>query len=139
MTLAMKAGEKAVGTTGDNPAVGCVVIFQGNVVAEGATQPTGGDHAEVVAIGLAEKRGFSIAECEVFVTLEPCAFQGKTPPCSTLIASKKPRRVVIATQDPHPQVRGKGIEELKKAGIETVVGPMEIEVQKSLEEWFNRF
>ncbi len=139
MKLAIEAGQAASGTTGDNPAVGCVVVRDGTVVARGATQPPGGAHAEVMAIREAEAAGHPIEACEFYVTLEPCTFQGRTPPCSRLLVEKRPRRVVIGMRDPHPQVRGAGIAELRNAGIEVVEGVLGEEVSALLAWWVRRF
>lgn len=139
MREAIAMGRSVEGRTGDNPAVGCVVVREGRIVARGGTQPPGGCHAEAWAIRAAEEAGVSIAECELFVTLEPCSFHGRTPACSTLIARKRPRRVVVAIRDPHPRVRGSGIGELRAAGIEVVEGVLADEVRAALRDWFARW
>ncbi len=139
MALAAQVGQAAAASTGDNPAVGCVIVKAGTPVGQGATQPPGGPHAEVVAIEAAERAGHDIAECDLYVTLEPCAFQGRTPPCATFIAGKKPRRVVVALRDPHPRVRGRGIREMRAAGIEVVEGVLAEVVRRHLTWWLARF
>ena len=138
MRRALEAGAAVVGTTGENPAVGCVVVCRGKVVATGATRPPGGAHAEVVALGRAEADGYVIRECEVYVTLEPCSFYGRTPPCARLLAEKGPSRVVIALRDPHPKVSGAGILELEQAGIEVVVGVLAEKATEALASWLER-
>jgi diaminohydroxyphosphoribosylaminopyrimidine deaminase/5-amino-6-(5-phosphoribosylamino)uracil reductase len=139
MRIALDLGLSVANATGDNPAVGCVIVRDRVVVGRGATQPPGGAHAEVMAIRDAERAGHSIAACELFVTLEPCAFHGRTPPCSTLIVAKRPRRVVIGTIDPHPRVRGRGLAELRGADIEVVLGVLGNDVRQNLGAWLARF
>lgn len=138
MREALGESRKVTGRTGDNPAVGCVVVRDGAIVARGATQPPGGAHAEVMAVREAEAGGHALGECDFFVTLEPCTFQGRTPPCSGLLIEKRPRRIVIAIEDPHPQVSGRGIMELRRAGIEVVEGVLAEEVSVLLEWWLQR-
>ena len=138
MRHALEAGAAVVGTTGENPAVGCVVVCRGKLVATGATRPPGGAHAEVVAVERAEADGYAISQCEVYVTLEPCSFYGRTPPCARLLAQKGPSRVVIALRDPHPKVSGAGILQLEQAGIEVVVGVLSAEATKALASWLER-
>ncbi len=127
------------GRTGDNPPVGCVIVLEGRIVARGATQPPGGAHAEVMAIAEAEGAGIALADCDLYITLEPCTFQGRTPPCSKLLVEKKPRRVLVGIRDPHPRVRGAGIAELRKAGIAVVEGILAEEISAMLESWVKRF
>ncbi len=138
MKEAVAESRKVAGQTGDNPAVGCVVVFDGSIVARGATQPPGGAHAEVMAIRQAEAGGQNLSQCDFFVTLEPCTFQGRTPPCSRLLVEKRPRRVVIGMEDPHPQVRGRGVRELREAGIEVVQGVLIEEISSLLGWWIRR-
>ena len=139
MRLALWVGASVAGKTGNNPAVGCVIAQDGEVVAEGATQPPGGRHAEAVALQEAENKGIPIGECDLVVTLEPCCFFGNTPACSRVILEKKPRRVIVAMQDPHPRVNGAGIKELRDGGIEVVVGVMEKEAKTALADWVDQF
>ena len=139
MRRALALGEQVRGRTGDNPAVGCVIVHGGRIVAEGATQPPGERHAEAMAIQAAEAAGVPISECGLYVTLEPCAFHGRTPPCSALIVEKRPQRVAIALRDPHPRVDGAGIREIRGAGIEVVVGVLAEEAARSLADWIDRF
>ena len=139
MRRALAAGERVKGRTGDNPAVGCVIVREGALVAEGSTQLPPGPHAEVEAIRAAEAAGADLSRCDLYVTLEPCAFQGRTPPCSRLIVGKRPRRVVVALRDPHPRVAGAGLRELREAGIEVVEGVLAEEAARSLADWLSRF
>jgi diaminohydroxyphosphoribosylaminopyrimidine deaminase/5-amino-6-(5-phosphoribosylamino)uracil reductase len=99
-----------------NPLVGCVIVHDGEIVAEGYHEKYGEAHAEVNAINKIPS-GINSSECTLFVNLEPCSHQGKTPPCADLIIKKGFKKVVIANRDPNPLVAGKGIEKLKAAGI----------------------
>ncbi|MBI3992423.1 MAG: riboflavin biosynthesis protein RibD [Candidatus Lambdaproteobacteria bacterium] len=139
MQAALDASREVVGRTGNNPAVGCVVVLNGEIVATGATQPPGGRHAEVVAIAAAEARGTPIDQCEIYVTLEPCSFQGLTPACSGFLVGKRPRRIVVGIRDPHPRVRGSGIAELRAAGIDVLEGVLADKVAAHLEHWIRKF
>lgn len=138
MREALGEGRKAEGHTGDNPSVGCVLVKGGVIVARGATQPPGGAHAEVMAIHAAEEAGHAISDCDFYVTLEPCTFQGRTPPCSALLVEKRPRRVIVGMRDPHPRVRGAGIAEMRAAGIEVVEGILAEEITAMLAAWTDR-
>ncbi len=119
MNRALALAERAQGRTSPNPAVGAVVVRDGVVVGEGATQPPGQAHAEVVALAAA---GTAAAGADLYVTLEPCAFQGRTPPCTDAISAAGIRRVSIGVLDPHPQVNGQGVARLRAAGIRVSVG-----------------
>jgi len=113
-----------LGSTAPNPMVGCVIVVEDEIIAEGYTSPYGGAHAEVNAIG-AVKDVSLLPKATLYVTLEPCAHFGKTPPCSDLILAHKIPRVVIGCVDTHEKVCGKGIERLKAAGCEVIVGVLE--------------
>jgi diaminohydroxyphosphoribosylaminopyrimidine deaminase/5-amino-6-(5-phosphoribosylamino)uracil reductase len=105
-------------TTAPNPWVGCVVVSGGRWY-EGATEPPGGPHAEVVALAAAGDRA---AGATLYTTLEPCAHQGLTPPCTGVIVASGVTRVVVAVLDPDHRVSGRGVDELRREGIEVVVG-----------------
>ena len=119
MTRALELADRAQGRTSPNPAVGAVVVRDGVVVGEGHTQPPGAAHAEVVALNQA---GAAAQGADLYVTLEPCAFQGRTPPCTDAIIAAGIRQVSIGVLDPHPQVNGKGVARLRAAGIRVNVG-----------------
>ena len=106
--------------------VGCVIVFENTIIAEGYTSPYGGAHAEVNAIQSVRDPKI-LEKSTLYVTLEPCAHFGKTPPCSDLIIAHKIPRVVIGCLDEHDKVCGKGISKLKAAGCEVIVGVLEIE------------
>jgi diaminohydroxyphosphoribosylaminopyrimidine deaminase/5-amino-6-(5-phosphoribosylamino)uracil reductase len=139
MRRAIEVARTVEGKTGDNPAVGCVIVRNGRCVAEGATQFPPGPHAEVVAVRALEAQGIRLSECELFVTLEPCSFQGRTPPCSRMLVEKRPRRVVVALRDPHPRVNGSGLAELRDAGIAVVEGVLAEEAAQGLRDWLDRY
>ncbi len=139
MREAIAVGRAVEGQTGDNPAVGCVLVRDGRIVSRGGTQPPGSCHAEAWAIRAAEDAGVAISDCDLYVTLEPCSFHGRTPACSALIAQKLPRRVIVGSRDPHPRVRGRGIGELRAAGIEVVEGVLAEEVRAALANWFAKW
>ena len=106
--------------------VGCVIVFENTIIAEGYTSPYGGAHAEVNAIQSVRDPKI-LEKSTLYVTLEPCAHFGKTPPCSDLIIAHKIPRVVIGCLDEHDKVCGKGISKLKAAGCEVIVGVLETE------------
>lgn len=114
MLLALENSRLALPQCRPNPPVGCVIVHKGNVVSKGFTQSPGHHHAEIDAIS---KLTVPISECEIFVTLEPCSFQGRTPSCAQTLAKIKPQHVYIAIQDPHPRNRGAGLNILKNAGV----------------------
>lgn len=115
MARALELAEKGRGYVEPNPMVGCVIVRDRQVVGEGWHQRFGGPHAEIMALTAA---GEAAAGAEVYVTLEPCCHQGKTPPCTDSLIKSGVARVVVGCQDPNPQVAGKGIAKLREAGIE---------------------
>ena len=117
-----------------NPMVGAVVVKNGNIIAEGYHQYYGGPHAEVNAISTIEDKTL-LAGATIYVSLEPCAHFGKTPPCTNLIIEHKIAKVVIACLDPNPLVAGKGVTQLEQAGVEVIVGVL----VKEAEELNKRF
>ncbi len=127
MRRALDLAAKARPISAPNPAVGCVIVRDGQVIGEGFTQPVGSDHAEIQAIKDANRRGFSVEGATVFVTLEPCSHFGHTPPCALRLIAEKVARVVVACADPNPLVSGRGIRMLKEAGIDVDVGLMQKE------------
>jgi len=129
---ALELARRAKGRTSPNPSVGAVVVKDGIVVGRGATQVAGGDHAEVVAI---REAGDAVMESDLYVTLEPCCFHGRTPPCSDLIIEKKVKRVMIGALDVNPKVSGKGMAELESAGIEVSCGHLEEEITELNEDY----
>jgi diaminohydroxyphosphoribosylaminopyrimidine deaminase/5-amino-6-(5-phosphoribosylamino)uracil reductase len=107
-----------------NPAVGCVLVSpDGQILGEGQTQRTGAAHAEIMALRAAQARGLTVAGATAFVTLEPCAHQGRTGPCCDALIQAGIGKVVASLEDPNPRVAGAGFARLLAAGIEVVVGP----------------
>lgn len=102
-----------------NPRVGCVLVKDEQIVGQGYHDYAGGPHAEVNAL---QQAGQLAAGCTVYVTLEPCCFTGKTPPCTKALIDAGVKRVVMAMEDPNPQVAGQGMLQLQQAGIECEVG-----------------
>jgi diaminohydroxyphosphoribosylaminopyrimidine deaminase/5-amino-6-(5-phosphoribosylamino)uracil reductase len=116
MRHALALAARALGRASPNPAVGCVIVAQnGRVVGRGWTARGGRPHAESVAL---ERAGEAARGGTAYVTLEPCAHQGETPPCAVALAQAGIARVVAAVEDPDPRVRGRGFEHLRQAGIE---------------------
>lgn len=103
-----------------NPMVGAVIVHDGKIIGEGYHERFGTAHAEVNAVDSVKNKEL-LKESTIYVTLEPCAHFGKTPPCANLLVKHQFKRVVVATRDPFPQVAGKGIERLQEAGIEVTL------------------
>lgn len=122
MRRALALAEGALYATSPNPRVGCVIVRDGKVLGEGATQPVGGPHAEVCALRHARSRGESVQGATVYVTLEPCSHYGRTPPCVDALIEAAPARVVVAMGDPNPRVDGQGLAKLRAAGIAVTTG-----------------
>lgn len=123
------------GNVAPNPMVGCVIVYKGEIIGEGYHQKYGEAHAEVNAINSVINPIF-LKESTLYVTLEPCAHFGLTPPCSDLIVENQIPKVVIGTIDPFAKVAGKGIEKLKKAGIDVEVGVLEKECREINKRFF---
>lgn len=115
MAQALKLAQKGIYTTDPNPRVGCVIVRDHQVIAEGWHQFSGHRHAEIMALEQVD----DITGATVYVSLEPCCHTGKTPPCSQALIRAGVSRVVIAMTDPNPEVSGRGIAELEAAGIKT--------------------
>ena len=123
------------GSVSPNPMVGCVIVKDGKIIGEGYHQKFGEPHAEVMAINAVEEP-YLLEGATVYVSLEPCAHFGKTPPCSNLLIEKKIAHVVIACKDPNPKVAGKGIERLQKAGIVVELGLLNTAAQQLNKRFF---
>lgn len=120
MHRALALAQQALWLTSPNPRVGCVITApDGTVLGEGHTQRAGGPHAEVMALRDAAARGHSVQGATAWVTLEPCAHQGRTGPCCEALAAAGIGRVVAAITDPNPQVAGQGMARLAAAGVQT--------------------
>ena len=126
MRRALQLAELAIGYTAPNPMVGCVLVKDDKIIGEGYHKAYGEAHAEVNAID-AIAEGQSAEGCSVYVTLEPCAHHGKTAPCTELLIRNKVKEVFVGTTDSNPLVSGRGVERLKRAGIQVHVGLLETE------------
>lgn len=115
MHLALRLAERGLGRTWPNPSVGCVLVKGDTIIAEARTADTGRPHAETQALAIA---GDAARGATAYVTLEPCAHHGETPPCAQALIAAGVARVVIGCEDPDPRVAGRGIAMLKAAGIE---------------------
>lgn len=122
MRRALEVAERGRGKVSPNPMVGCVLVRNGEVVAEGWHDHLGGLHAEQMAIHDAEDRGLSTNGVTAYVTLEPCNHFGRTPPCTEALLWAGVQRVVIAHEDPNPNVRGSGADLLREQGVEVELG-----------------
>jgi diaminohydroxyphosphoribosylaminopyrimidine deaminase / 5-amino-6-(5-phosphoribosylamino)uracil reductase len=133
MERALELAERGRGTTHPNPVVGAVVVAGGEVVGEGWHERNGGAHAEVTALAAAEEKARGAT---VYVTLEPCAHQGETPPCADALIEAGVARVVAGQTDPHPE-HGGGLERLRGAAVEVelAVGDLAFRCRQQIEEW----
>lgn len=135
MHRCLQLAQKGAGFVQPNPLVGAVIVHNGKIIGEGYHRRFGEAHAEVNAVN-AVKNTSLLRESTLYVSLEPCSHHGKTPPCAELLVSKKIPRVVVATADPNPKVSGKGIEILRKNGIEVTVGVLEKEAREQNRVFF---
>ena len=122
MAQALRLAERGLYTTSPNPRVGCVLVRDGDIVGEGWHERAGEPHAEVLALRAA---GEAARGATAYVTLEPCSYHGRTPPCADALIAAGIARVTVAVQDPNPRVAGQGIAKLCAAGIEVECGLME--------------
>jgi len=140
MQRALDLARRGIGVTSPNPAVGCVILDRaGQVVGEGWHEYDLVDHAEVIALRVAAQHaGNRLLGGTAYVNLEPCNHTGRTPPCTEALIASGLRRVVAATIDPNPAVAGHGLERLRAAGLEAVVGVEQAEARR-LNEGFARW
>ena len=122
----IELAKNGLGTTYPNPLVGCVIVHEQKILGEGWHYQAGRPHAEVNAIKSVTQKKL-LQEATLYVSLEPCSHFGKTPPCAHLIIEKGIKKVVIGSLDPNPLVAGKGIQKLKEAGCEVIVGVLQKE------------
>jgi diaminohydroxyphosphoribosylaminopyrimidine deaminase/5-amino-6-(5-phosphoribosylamino)uracil reductase len=132
MARALALARRGLGETNPNPMVGCVLVKAGRVVGEGWHRRAGGPHAEVQALRAA---GAAARGATAYVTLEPCAHEGRTPPCAPSLLAAGVRRVVAAMRDPNPAVNGRGLASLRRGGVEVALGAG-AEEAAALNEWF---
>lgn len=137
MKKALKLAEKGKGYVSPNPLVGSVIVSkEGDLIGSGYHEKFGGPHAEINALNSIKDRT-NLIDATVYVTLEPCSHQGKTPPCAVELAKMPIKRVVIGMVDPNPVVNGKGIEILRKAGKRVESGLLEKESEKLNESFIH--
>src|SRR5207302_4638659 len=117
MRRALRLARRGYGATSPNPMVGAVLVKKGKIIGQGWHRRAGGPHAEIEALGDAERKGHSPSGATLYVTLEPCSTHGRTPPCTDAIVAAGIRRVVVGATDPNPKHRGKAFKILKRAGI----------------------
>ena len=129
MQRALKLAHDTIGQASPNPQVGCVLVQNGEIIAEGAHLYDLRDHAEIAALKQAAARGISTIGATAYVTLEPCAHHGRTGPCADALIAARIARCVIATTDPNPLVSGQGIAKLRAAGIEVTIGTLQQQAQ----------
>lgn len=122
MRRALTLARKGEGSVSPNPLVGAVIVREGRIIGEGWHHCCGENHAEINAIRDATE---IVAGATVYITLEPCSHHGRTPPCAEALIAHRPGRVVVGAVDPNPLVSGRGIEALRRSGIETEVGVLE--------------
>ena len=143
MQRCLELAVKGSGNVSPNPMVGCVIVHEGAIIGEGYHQKIGEAHAEVNAVkDVFEKHADNAVEllknATAYVTLEPCAHFGKTPPCADLLIKHQIKKVVIGNADPFESVNGKGIEKLKNAGIEVISGVLDEECRFVNRRFFTR-
>ena len=133
MALALSLGRRGQGTCWPNPAVGCVIVRDDRIIGRGWTQPGGRPHAETEALAQA---GQGARGATAYVTLEPCAHHGKTPPCAEALIAAGVSRVVAAVEDSDPRVAGQGFAMLREAGIDVVTGVLAEQAERDLAGFF---
>jgi diaminohydroxyphosphoribosylaminopyrimidine deaminase/5-amino-6-(5-phosphoribosylamino)uracil reductase len=139
MRSALALAQQAIGLSDPNPRVGCLLVgADGAVLGRGHTQEAGGPHAEVVALRAARQAGHDPRGATAYVTLEPCAHHGRTPPCCDALIEAGVGRVVVATQDPNPLVAGQGLARIAAAGIDTACGLLEAPARELNIGFFSR-
>jgi len=137
MFRCLELAKKGAGTVAPNPLVGAILVYNDRIIGEGFHQVFGGPHAEVNCLGsVAESDRPLIQSSTLYVSLEPCAHHGKTPPCADMIIRERIPAVVIGCRDPFPLVDGKGIDKLDKAGVVVKSGILEAEAKEVNKRFF---
>jgi diaminohydroxyphosphoribosylaminopyrimidine deaminase / 5-amino-6-(5-phosphoribosylamino)uracil reductase len=134
----VRLAARGYGQTSPNPMVGAVLVRRGKIIARGWHHRTGEPHAEIEALRAAGQRNMATRAATLYVTLEPCSTHGRTPPCTDAIIAGGIKRVVVAAIDPNPRHGGRGLEVLRRAGIQVVSGILETEAAR-LNEAFNHW
>ena len=138
MALALRLARRGYGLTSPNPMVGAVLVKRGKIIGRGWHHQAGEPHAEIEALRDAMRRGNTPRSATLYVTLEPCSTQGRTPPCTEAITAAGVRTVVAGATDPNPRHRGKGFRILERAGLRVLRGLMADECAR-LNEAFNHW
>lgn len=143
MQRCLELANLGMGKVSPNPLVGCVLVSDGKIIGEGYHAKFGEAHAEVNAVNsvflkYAEQAASLLAKATAYVSLEPCAHFGKTPPCADLLIRHQVKKVVIGNRDPFDDVNGKGIQKLNDAGIEVITGILEQECTQLNRRFFTR-
>jgi diaminohydroxyphosphoribosylaminopyrimidine deaminase/5-amino-6-(5-phosphoribosylamino)uracil reductase len=138
MRLALRLAQRGCGMTSPNPMVGAVLVRGGRIIGRGWHHRAGEPHAEIEALLDAQKRGHTAKGATLYVTLEPCCTQGRTPPCTKAILAAGIKRVVAGAMDPNPRHRGKGFRILRGSGVEVRQGVMAAQCER-LNEAFNHW
>jgi len=134
MLLALSLSQNALPSCLPNPPVGCVIVRNGHVIATGYTRQPGSNHAEIDAMS---KLSGSLEDCEMYVTLEPCSFIGRTPSCAWEIVNRKVGHVYVSIIDPHNKNDGKGIDILTQNAIPVNLGLCEHEVKEFISPYLS--
>jgi diaminohydroxyphosphoribosylaminopyrimidine deaminase/5-amino-6-(5-phosphoribosylamino)uracil reductase len=129
MQAALKLAQRGIGSVEPNPAVGCIIVKGSQIVGKGWHRKLGTEHAEINALQDCKTLGVSPRGATMYVTLEPCCHYAKTPPCTDAISASRLERVVVATIDPSEHANGRGIEQLRNAGVEVQVGLCETQAR----------
>jgi len=135
MEVAIKLAGRGRGDANPNPMVGAIIVKDGKIISSGYHRQVGLHHAEIEAINNSSQ---SLESSTMYVTLEPCTFQGKTPPCVNEIVKHKLKEIIIGCIDPNPKVNGRGIEFLKKAGIKVKSGLLKNKIEQQNEVFFKQ-
>lgn len=135
MRRALELARLGLGSVSPNPMVGCVIVYNDRIIGEGWHRKYGEAHAEVHAVNSVSDKSL-LKHSTVYVTLEPCAHVGKTPPCADLLVQHQIKKVVVCNSDPNHLVAGKGFEKLRNAGIEVETGLLEAEGREVNKRFF---
>lgn len=135
MEQCLRLAAKGLGNVAPNPMVGCVIVHKGKIIGEGFHEKFGGPHAEINALKFVKNKAL-LKDSTLYVTLEPCSHQGKTPPCANAIIRHGIKRIVIGSVDPNPLVKGKGIAKLIRSGCNVITGIMEKECMELNKRFF---
>ncbi|MEX0595390.1 MAG: bifunctional diaminohydroxyphosphoribosylaminopyrimidine deaminase/5-amino-6-(5-phosphoribosylamino)uracil reductase RibD [Candidatus Paceibacterota bacterium] len=135
MLQALELSKDALPYCQPNPPVGCLITYHNQVISTGYTEPPGQRHAEIVAINNCSQL---LSACELFVTLEPCSFFGRTPACTEALIKCRPKKIYVAMLDPDARNNGRGIQILQTAGLDVQVGLAQDAVREFLRDYLNK-